>query len=342
MALATRNHHLHLAPRAVTVSAINWTECGIALILIALRIYGGSIRVLRWQWDFFFVVLAAIFGLVTMAISVPAFQSGLGWHIADLTYPEVFEGLKFLWIGLPIGVLATCIAKLAIVALLLQVTTIAQPGRRWFLLAIGVINTAAGVAQVAISLTQCEPYAYLWYRYLPGSCPRAQFAAQFSYFQGGVTGITDLILALYPITIAWTLNVSLRTKIGFCGLMAGGLICMIGPIERSLNVKALVNPPDPTYTVPLLIVWAMSEMWLITIIACIPPLRPLFIKWFRSGRRSSTNRSVTGRNTPFNVSQFNKGSMIMRGQPFDNRAKASEEELEKELERSSSTVVLTL
>lgn len=126
-----------------------------------------------------------LFGLAVNIISIPAFKSGVGYHIDDLTYGEVFAGLHWLWVGLPIGVLATCIAKLAIVSIFVQVTTIAQPKRRWFLIATGVVNSIAGLTQVAISLTQCDPYQRLWYRYLPGSCPRAEFAAQYSYFQGG-------------------------------------------------------------------------------------------------------------------------------------------------------------
>lgn len=123
---------------------------------------------------------------MTAAVSVAAFHSGVGWHMVDLTYPQVFACLKYLWIGLPMGLVATIFAKLAIVALLLQVTTILQPGRRVFLVGVGVVNTVISFSQIIISLTQCDPYPYLWARYLEGgTCPRAEFAARYSYFQGG-------------------------------------------------------------------------------------------------------------------------------------------------------------
>lgn len=110
----------------------------------------------------------------------------MGWHEVDITYPELFACLEYVWIALPIGLAAIMIGKLAIVALLLGVTTILQPYRRIFLITIGVINTAVGIAETVVMLTQCDPYPYLWARYIPGgSCPRAAFAADFSYFQGG-------------------------------------------------------------------------------------------------------------------------------------------------------------
>lgn len=53
-------YNLKFAPRANTVTIINWTECAIALVLIALRLYGSAIRVLRIQWDLFFVIWGAV------------------------------------------------------------------------------------------------------------------------------------------------------------------------------------------------------------------------------------------------------------------------------------------
>lgn len=34
----------------------------------------------------------------------------------------------------------------------------------------------------------------------------------------------DIILALYPVSIVWNLQASLKMKIGFCLLMAGGIM----------------------------------------------------------------------------------------------------------------------
>lgn len=88
------------------------------------------------------------------------------------------------------------------------------------------------------------------------------------------------------------MTVSRKTKVGFCALMAGGLVCVVSPIMRSRSVRALVDPKDATYELPYLFIWATTEMWLILIIASIPQLRPLFLHWFwNEARRSRQNGS---------------------------------------------------
>lgn len=74
------------------------------------------------------------------------------------------------------------------------------------------------------------------------------------------------------------------------------LSCVISPIQRSRAVLVLLNPSDFTYELPDLYVWCMSEMWVIMIIASIPPLRPLFLHWFWNASLNNTIRR-TGEGT---------------------------------------------
>ncbi|GAM85278.1 hypothetical protein ANO11243_032820 [Dothideomycetidae sp. 11243] len=164
-----------------------------------------------------------------------------------------------------VGVAAVTTAKLGIFALLLQVTTPAQPGRRVLLWVFAVIYVMINVAQIGISLTQCSPTDKLWYKLLPGKCDRAILANNFGMFQGAAAVFTDLFLALYPTTIVWDLQISHRAKIGFCVLMAGGLMYVslfnqfsnrkvtdrscrpaAAGIMRTIYLPRLVTSVDPT------------------------------------------------------------------------------------------------
>lgn len=165
-----------------------------------------------------------VFGIICQICLIWATLNGVGNHLIKVPFPNLWQGLKFTWIGLMLGLPAVTFAKLAIVALLLQVTTAVQPYRRILLWSVGGLVCLVNIVQMALSLTQCDPAPKLWYKLEPGSCPRAKLAQNFGNFQGAVAVGADLFLALYPTTVVWTLKISHRAKIGFCILMAGGLL----------------------------------------------------------------------------------------------------------------------
>lgn len=101
-----------------------------------------------------------------------------------------------------------------------------------------------------------------------------------------------------------------------------------------------MNPPDVTYELPLLIVWAMSEMWLITIIACIPPLRPLFLFWFWGARvHMSSTQPTPGASGYHHESQLMKGSALHRTQSVEKLRPDMDLEMhERSMSRTSASV----
>lgn len=67
---------------------------------------------------------------------------------------------------------------------------------------------------------------------------------------------------------------------------------------RTRYTFILSHPKDATYDLVTFLAWASTELWFVVIIASIPPLRPLFLRWAgktkkvisRSGTRSNTNQ----------------------------------------------------
>ncbi|GAM82370.1 hypothetical protein ANO11243_003490 [Dothideomycetidae sp. 11243] len=187
--------------------------------------------------------LQKAFGATCVALGHVGYLNGLGSHIVELTYPELFMALKYLWLSIFVGLTGTWVAKLAIVAMLYQMATIFQPRRKAFLLSLGLLNSVVTFIAVMLSITQCEPVQFLWDKTLDGKCPRAHMASVYSYVQAGSS-------------------------------------CAIAPIERSFTTRTLLTTSDPTYKVMPFNIWAGTELWLLLIIGTIPPLRPLFLHWF--------------------------------------------------------------
>ncbi|PNS17790.1 hypothetical protein CAC42_3185 [Sphaceloma murrayae] len=276
--------------------AVGWTECTLGVITIGLRLYGASKRAGQIRWDFLWIALAGVFGLASQATFAVANWYGMGNHMRNLTYPQIVLSLKWVWISIFLGLIGLTFAKWAIIALLLQVQLPTQVKRRIFLWSLAVLLGGVCIVQFVLSFTQCVPAARLWNPRMPGVCPGATRALYFGFFQGASGVAIDVILALYPISIVWNLQASLKMKIGFCLLMAGGIIPAAAGTVKAIMLDFLRKPNDITYEFAPFMTWAATELWLIIILGSIPPLRPLFVRLFR--KAASTLGSVSASRGP--------------------------------------------
>ncbi|GAM91247.1 hypothetical protein ANO11243_092940 [Dothideomycetidae sp. 11243] len=136
-----------------------------------------------------------------------ACKYGVGEHIHAVSFDQLWIALKFSWIGIYTGLMGTLVGKSAIGAMLYQVATPQQWKRKAFLFTACAFNFATGCTQLVLSIVQCTPHEKLWYQLTPGKCDREDIAFKFGYLQG-----------------LWNLQASMRTKVGFCVLMAGGMM----------------------------------------------------------------------------------------------------------------------
>jgi hypothetical protein len=87
-----------------------------------------------------------------------------------------------------------------------------------------------------------------------------------------------LVLALYPITFIWNLQVNLRIKIGLAVIMGLGVVATIASVFKTVELKNLATM-DFTWNATNLVYWYMAENWIIIIAACVPTLKPLYQKF---------------------------------------------------------------
>lgn len=104
-----------------------------------------------------------------------------------LTYPQIVQALKWVWISIFLGLVGLTFAKWAIIALLLQVQLPTQVKRRMFLWSLAVILGVVCVVQFVLSFTQCIPAQRLWNPRMAGSCPGATRALYFGFLSVSTT-----------------------------------------------------------------------------------------------------------------------------------------------------------
>ncbi|KAG8631744.1 hypothetical protein KVT40_000884 [Elsinoe batatas] len=293
----------HTAPKRSTLGGAGPKLIGgtlilpiLGVLLVSLRLISAGKKSSKRRWDAIWIGLGMLWALpayITFSYSV---YLGVGNHVRALTYSQIFESIRWTWISIFTGLMATLFVKLAIIALLLSVQPPNARTTRAILWGLGAILTTTNVTQVILTLNKCKPLTRLWNPTIPGFCPLQDASAQFSYYQGGINAFADIFLSLFPITIVWNLQASKRVKIEFCALMASGSIPSVAVIVRTTLLKRLSTSKDATYDFGHFMLCATLELWTVLIISSIPPLRPLFLEWF-SKASSFTNSRGTGNRT---------------------------------------------
>ncbi|KAF2219733.1 hypothetical protein BDZ85DRAFT_242936 [Elsinoe ampelina] len=220
----------------------------------------------------------------------------------------VFKAAHYNYIALFVGQSALNFVKFSVIALLLSVQGPDAKKRKYFLWVLGGLSFLGSIIQIILTFTSCHPMERLWKPIIPGSCPGRDLSYNWNRFQGVQHGVTDIILAVWPISIVWNLKTSVNVKVGFCVLMAVGIIPGIASFVRVTQLENLRSTTDATYDMPLFTVWTVVEAWLAVILSSIPPLRPLFLRLIygitgSTGAGSSKTRPsggvsrMTGNNT---------------------------------------------
>ncbi|KAJ5949796.1 hypothetical protein N7454_001380 [Penicillium verhagenii] len=270
-------------------------EGSVALVLIIARVF-TTWRITRHiRSDLYLKQIIGSIGSVFLGLGV---NSGLGAHKADLTNAEITNAVKWNWINQSLGIFATGTGKLAIVAFLQQIHGPESRKKVIFLWSVGLSNLVVNCITIALIFEQCSPTSKLWNDALPGTCNGRTRNQQVAYFQG----MCDLVLALYPVVFFWNVRLNRRVKIGLCVLMGLGVAACVCAIVKTITLRVLAETEDVTYYMAQLVILNETEKWVVFIVGCIPPIRPLLMIVFhslltsaKSTRGQTTNRH--GRST---------------------------------------------
>lgn len=208
-----------------------------------------------------------------------------------------------------LGILAIALGKLAIVAFLQQIHGPEHRSRVIMLWGVAISNLIINAITIGMIFTQCTPREKLWNEEMPGTCDGRLRNQNTAYFQGSWSAFCDLILALYPVVFFWRVRLNMRVKVGLCILMGLGIIACACSIVKTSYLRVLSQTQDVTYFIAQLITWNeyvlhltirehtdllinRTEKWVVLIVGCIPPIRPLLMIIFH--KVLSTARSATG------------------------------------------------
>ncbi|RAK99750.1 uncharacterized protein BO80DRAFT_446088 [Aspergillus ibericus CBS 121593] len=294
------------------IVGVSVSLCCVATILLALRYY-----------TFFYVVrnkgaAALLWATVAWALGIPSVilyclsaSYGLGNHIT-IVYdaPKLTTALLFEWIAANTICFSVWFAKLSTAIYILEVQGHTNKIGKWLLIVTLSVNLICYVGTIPIIFTQCTPADKLWDQTKPGNCNGVYRAFVWATFTGAWGSMTDLILAFYPSVIIWNLQLRLKLKLIISILMGLGVVTAVCSLIKTIEFGRLEAVKDSTYEIAPLMIYGMTEMWVVLIASSAAPLWPLV----RRSIQSTTSTSPRSGPSPFNAlysvsrSRFSKTS----------------------------------
>ncbi|THC91404.1 hypothetical protein EYZ11_009133 [Aspergillus tanneri] len=294
-AMALPRSNLEGANRSWVIDAVSWPFFGVSLILCVLRLYARARIIRSLGWDDAFLVLAMICAAMNSSLATVSAHYGTGRHMVDLADHQRLMATKYNWLSQGFHVMSTNWGKVSVAMFLLRIIRKVKhhkPAMVAGMLLLTIVNTVC----VYTIYGQCTPTARLWNPTLEeGSCWDPTVQRNYAFFQGSFSAVSDLVLAIYPLTTIYGLQMARKVKVGLGFLLSLGVVAMIAAIIKSINLASLSKRNDYSWNTVDLTIWIAIEQYLIIIAACIPAITPLF------------NITVARRSTHRNAGSSQKG-----------------------------------
>ncbi|KAL9599262.1 MAG: hypothetical protein Q9219_003964 [cf. Caloplaca sp. 3 TL-2023] len=262
------------------------------------------------SWDDYTIVLAWVVfiavcasgSLVTHAVVLAATHYGAGLHIIAVSFPNLQNFFKCLYVfELTYGV-AIVLVKISIVLFYFRLFPKETTSRRWRWCAYGItaLQLASWIAGFTTAVFQCRPVSYFWRRTGDGSC--INLIAMF-YVTSTIIIVTDVAVLLLPVHIVWKLQMPRSRKI--CIVVLVQWTSPVRPSSQGFLRLSWLTPPNPD--VPLdNTIWSIIEPSIAIVSACLPILGSVFrtqvktsaaASWFTRSKHSGQGSKGYGQDS---------------------------------------------
>ncbi|KAI1165424.1 hypothetical protein F5B18DRAFT_649664 [Nemania serpens] len=268
-----------------------------AITLIVLTALATGVRL----WD--------RFGTARVPGWDDATKYGLGIHLADVSRDDygIFLKLKILAsISYTLGITS---AKASFAVLYIRLF----PMRRLAILnklIVGFLLIRA-IEESLIALLKCRPARKSWTPDLEGDCLDLHPLWYAAY---ALNLVTDVILFLQPILVAWRLHMPVVKRLELGAMLSLGFLVTGMAVIRLKYVIMLGE--DDTYELAETLIWSAAEVCSLIICACIPSFRrvalriPYLNTAFGQSARRSSGTGIAQPGAPIPLQRRNRNEYI--------------------------------
>ncbi|KAM0800903.1 hypothetical protein BDR22DRAFT_907498 [Usnea florida] len=261
--------------RGSDLMAMLWTECVLAMIIVALRFY-ARIKMRNLGADDWMMLITVVLFLIMTCFTTHLASIGGCRHLYYLTPEQALKAVKWTWISEPWGVFLFATGKAAVAILILRIMGRTSFWRKWILYALVVSLFITCSLCCIFIFVECDPPRALWTPGLTAHCWNPSVQENFNYFLSALSIFADVVLALLPITIFYRLQMTFARRVALCCLLGLGLVAALFCGIKTRYLVDLTERSDLTWETYDIEAFTGAEAFVMIICGNIPPLKPLW------------------------------------------------------------------
>ncbi|KAI4604325.1 hypothetical protein KJ359_000460 [Pestalotiopsis sp. 9143b] len=258
-----------------------WFLVSLTSGIIALRFY-ARLTAKPGNWfgalglDDALVGLSWVVLLVAQIFIQIAAGYGNGQHYDTLSRHDQVEAMRWNTMIDAVIIWAFSLPKLAIVALLRRILNYGLH-TSVLLWGLAFVGQALIFSMSVFLFIQCSPTEKNWDKTVEGICLPDGTMIGIEYFVSSYSAFLDLFLAVFPAPFVMRLNMPLRTRLAVSGALGLGVLASViqGYKLSIMGASFKYTDEDPTYPLPFLNTFGISEACLLLIAGSLPALGPL-------------------------------------------------------------------
>ncbi|KAK0510708.1 hypothetical protein JMJ35_007140 [Cladonia borealis] len=267
--------------RSAALIAANVVCVSLAFIAVCMRFTSRRMAKIKYKADDWLIISGLFFTACEMTCLLLAVRWGFGKHSIADTHPVEMRKIIVAADVIYNGAMGSI--KASILVLYHRVFFVSRRFTK-MLWAVGIFVFGYSGILGGASLIQCLPLNYIWDRSVKGFCLRIPIAATILAI---FNFLTDIIILVMPMPILWKMQIETKEKYQIMGMFLTGGFVSFCSLYRTVIIHS-ENWVDPSWDDIPLGVWTMAELGIGVVSACLPTMRPLFVKAMSLFRSSSS------------------------------------------------------
>ncbi|KAI1851323.1 hypothetical protein JX266_003398 [Neoarthrinium moseri] len=265
-------------PNLFAVVAITMAAATLTLVL---RLIARRMTKVPLWWDDYLCILAYFFGVAWSALLLSWVPFGFGLHLKDVgttAQESLTNSLFFCYLAELFYAFSLAFSKLAILSFywrMFQRSAIKIP-----IIILAICAVVWLILRTFLAIFHCVPVQAFWDKSIPDATCLIDDS---KFFFGSVLAHLVLDLAILTLPVVQVHRLQLRTaqKVGVTAMfMFGILVCIASVIVLVYSISYDTKSSEMSWNIAPIMIWATVEVNLAIISACMPMLRPIFMKAF--------------------------------------------------------------
>ncbi|ETS74142.1 hypothetical protein PFICI_14008 [Pestalotiopsis fici W106-1] len=252
------------------------------ILIVVLRFTAKGGNGARLHADDYTILVALVMCVAMACINIMAGQAGAGLHVWAVTKDMLNSVAKITFVCAFFWISAVSITKLSILLLYRRLFAANRTRFRMWIDFLGVVVVCHMMVIIVVNLIACRPLTYVWSRYTPGARGTCINQPAYGLIRSITNACLDIVVLATPIPSIWKLQVSVKRRLVICGMMLlGGIVCIASWI-RVYYIYRGTKTIDSTWVGGKIATMSFIETSLGIVSACLPVMRPLFLKLQRN------------------------------------------------------------